>query len=270
MSDSQLAPKDIHGLLNLLKAEDEKTLNLIAQQLKSFDASSLKTLNELAKKSDDSCVVDNWYYVSKQSLKIALQEWKKKGDLEDGLFILSRLENPGINEKPYKEKLEKLASRVKENIKIDSSSKEIVKIINEVIFEEENFAGNQIFYYDIKNNFLDSVIDTRTGNPITLSALYILVARRAGLDVRGIGTPGHFIVKHEDTFIDPFFNGREITSDECHIRAQELGVFWRDEYLEPIDDLAIISRSLRNLVSIYKRNKNYEKASDVSELIGIL
>ena len=73
-----------------------------------------------------------------------------------------------------------------------------------------------------------------------ISAVYILVAKRLKIDIQGVGAPGHFIVKHGDRYLDPFFGGREVTKEECVIRAQELNVFWKDDFLEPIDDEAMI------------------------------
>ena len=113
-------------------------------------------------------------------------------------------------------------------------------------------------------------MDTRSGNPIMISALYILIGRRLGLDIKGIGTPGHFIVKFEDQFLDPFFAGREITKEECVLRSQELSVYWRDEYLEPIDDVFIISRCIRNLIAIYKKLNEFEKAADATSLLKLV
>lgn len=270
MSQTSLESNEIAGLIKLLHDSEEKTLQLIAEQISSFDHLSLNQLNELAHKSENESLVDNWYHVSRMSIESALKAWKKKPDLEEGMFILARLETPGIDKSKIKAALDKYASRVSELLTIDSSETEIIKAMNQVLFEEENLSGNQIFYYDLNNNFINTVLDSKAGNPITLCSIYILIGRRLNLDIQGLGTPGHFIVKHGDTLLDPFFQGREITKDECMIRAQELGVFWRDEYLQPIDDLAIIARSLRNLIAIYKKNKDYRKSSDVAELSEIL
>jgi regulator of sirC expression with transglutaminase-like and TPR domain len=98
----------------------------------------------------------------------------------------------------------------------------------------------------------------------------MLVARRLGLDIKGIGTPGHFLVKFEDQLLDPFFAGRDITREECVIRSQELRVYWRDEYLEPINDTFIISRCIRNLIAIYKKLHEFEKAEDATSLLKLV
>lgn len=267
---NELDFKELQALVNLLRDKEAKTLELIAEQVNKLDARSLESLNNLTSKSNDNEIIDNWSFVSKLSLRLALEEWKKNPDLESGLFLVAKLEDPGVEEEKYKAILDNYANRVREMLGPDFTDEQVIDAMNQVLFVEENFQGNQIYYYDSKNNFINSVIDTKAGNPIMLSSIYILVGRRLGFDIQGIGTPGHFVVRFAGKLLDPFFAGRSVSKDECKIRAQELGVFWRDEYLETIDDLAIVSRTLRNLVAIYKRSKNFQKSTDTNELLEAL
>ncbi len=263
----RLKDSDLKGFVNLLQDSSEPILNLMAEQIGKLDDSSLKVIEELVQRADDELLVDNWYHASKVSLVNQIQEWKKTGDLEEGLFLISRLKNPGLDLAKYKNILDDYAARVAAKLTTKSTGKQIIEAINQVLYKEEAYLGDQIDYYNIDNNFLHTVIETRSGNPIMLSALYMLVGRRLGLDIKGIGTPGHFIIKFEDQFIDPFFGGRVITRDECIMRSQELSVYWRDEYLEPIDDVFVVSRCIRNLVAIYKKLNEFEKAADVTSLL---
>ncbi len=266
----RLADPDVFGFVNLLHDSSEAVLKLMAEQISKLDDSSLRVIEEIVQQTDDEALVDNWYQASKVSLINQIQDWKKNGDLEEGLFLISRLKNPGLDLARYKNILDDYAARVAGKLTASSNSEEIIQAINEVLFREEAYVGNQLNYYDIDNNFLHTVIDTRTGNPIMISALYILIGRRLGLDIKGIGTPGHFIVKFEDQLLDPFFAGREITKEECVLRSQELSVYWRDEYLEPIDDVFIISRCIRNLIAIYKKLNEFEKAADATSLLKLV
>ena len=96
---------------------------------------------------------------------------------------------------------------------------EFVRIANEYLFEELGFRGNDTDYYDPGNSCLDVVLDRRTGIPITLSVVYIEVARRLAGPFSGIGLPGHFVVQYSDseysTYIDPFHAGKLLTEDDC-------------------------------------------------------
>jgi regulator of sirC expression with transglutaminase-like and TPR domain len=100
-----------------------------------------------------------------------------------------------------------------------------VEALNEFLFTHEGFAGNAENYYDPRNSLLTHVIERRTGIPITLSVVYMEVARRVGIAVEGVGLPGHFIVRvkfYDDAsprgmLVDPF-GGRSIDEDECQAR----------------------------------------------------
>lgn len=265
-----LSDEELKAFVNLLSDSEERTLNLMAEQLVNFDDLSLKRIQELTDSKDDLQLSDNWYHTSKIHLSKQIKDWKQEGDLETGLFLLAKFENPGLDVEHYKSVLDSLTQRVEDQLTISSSDDEVVKAINQVLFKEEGFVGNQIDYYDINNNFINTVLEYKTGNPIMISAVYILIARRLGLEIEGVGTPGHFIVRFRDRFYDPFFSGREITKDECVLRAQELSVFWRDEYLDSIDDVFIIARCIRNLIAIYKKKDELDKAAEISGLLKLV
>jgi regulator of sirC expression with transglutaminase-like and TPR domain len=110
-----------------------------------------------------------------------------------------------------------MASRVKLETTANTESEDIITRSNDILFEQERFSGNRENYYDPDNSFLNRVLDRKTGIPITLSLIYIEVAGRLGLDMRGIGLPGHFITAlyhgSGEIFIDPFNRGEILTVD---------------------------------------------------------
>lgn len=117
------------------------------------------------------------------------------------------------------------------------------------LFRTEGFHGNEVDYYDPENSMLDSVLDRRTGIPITLSVVLIEVARRLGVALVGIGAPGHFVVGDPATMtvLDPFNGGRVV-----------------DAPFEPTNRVAIVARMLANLKGIYLQRR------DVSSLRWVM
>ena len=87
-----------------------------------------------------------------------------------------------------------------------------IAALNRLLFEEENFPGNEEEYDDPRNSYLNDVLERKKGIPITLSLVYQEVARRRGLPVVGVGFPGHFLVKYlarsGDILLDPYHGGR--------------------------------------------------------------
>ena len=111
------------------------------------------------------------------------------------------------------------------------------------LFGTEGFRGDDEDYYDPANSLLHRVLERRRGIPITLSVVTMEVGRRIGLAIDGIGMPGHFLVRHEDTLFDPFDRGAVL--DATRFDA---------EVLEPVGPIAIIARMLANLKQIYVTN----------------
>lgn len=121
------------------------------------------------------------------------------------------------------------------------------------LFEREGFAGNLDHYDDPENSFLDSVIERRLGIPITLSVLMIAVGRRLGIDVQGVGMPGHFLVldgRRGDMWCDPFHGGARLDAAGCRRRFDLVyggAMAFQPGFIAPTPPHAIVARMLANL-----------------------
>lgn len=178
----------------------------------------------------------------------------------------------------YLLRLEDWAARARERL-ADSQSTErpqtAVEIFNHFMFEELELSGNQLDYYDPRNSYLHKVIDRRMGIPITLSIIYMEVARRAGLLAEGIGLPGHFIVRVRERetqdfqLVDPF-NHQTLGMEDCQDRLDEAydgRVRLTEEHLRAVSRRAILVRLLTNLKAIYARAELYGQALATVERI---
>ncbi|HET6900648.1 MAG TPA: transglutaminase-like domain-containing protein, partial [Vicinamibacteria bacterium] len=156
-----------------------------------------------------------------------------------------------------------------------------VRALNAYLFDEQGFHGNNDDYYDPRNSFLNDVLDRRTGIPVTLSAVYIEVGRRCGLEVEGVSLPGHFIVRvrpaevhvghpDQEQLVDPFHSGALLSHDECQARLDRIfsGRMRLDPaMLAPCDGRALLARMLRNLKVIYVKAQDYPRALNVLDLL---
>jgi regulator of sirC expression with transglutaminase-like and TPR domain len=140
------------------------------------------------------------------------------------------------------------------------------------LFHEMGFHGNTREYYDPRNSYLNEVLDRRTGIPITLSVLAMAVGARAGLEVVGVGLPGHFVAKavegpHEVLF-DPFHGGRLLTPEQCaNLVEQVTGVPFRatPENLAALPLGLLVQRMLNNLKAIYQKERDFPRTARILE-----
>lgn len=153
----------------------------------------------------------------------------------------------------------------------------LLECLNEVIFVQEGLRGNTEDYYDPRNSFLNEVLDRKLGIPISLSIIYMEVARRISLPILGVGLPGHFIVKYEGqnrrVLVDPFNQGRFLTEDQCQELLDRVyggSVTVQPAFLQPMEKKAIISRMLFNLKGIYYQKEDYYRALSIVERILLL
>jgi regulator of sirC expression with transglutaminase-like and TPR domain len=177
----------------------------------------------------------------------------------------------------YLRRMESWAEQARE--RLDSASAETpIAAFNRFMFDELGLAGNTSDYYDPRNSYLNEVMDRRVGIPITLSILYMEIGRRVGFEVKGVGLPGHFIIRarevdaQQSTLVDPF-HGKTLDRDECQERLDEVyggQVALRDEHLRAATTPEILVRLLTNLKAIYARTNLYRQALAAVERILLL
>jgi regulator of sirC expression with transglutaminase-like and TPR domain len=142
------------------------------------------------------------------------------------------------------------------------------------VFVELGFGGNEENYYEPENSYLNRVIDRRTGNPINLCLLYILLARRLRLPVAGIGMPGHFVCRYQSTafelFIDPFNHGKFLTKAECVQYLVRGNYSIRDDYLSPVTPRRMLLRICGNLHQIYLHQEQTDETTRLQRYLVAL
>ncbi len=185
-------------------------------------------------------------------------------ELESGALLLSRTVTPALDVGACCSALDAIAARCRELISEPASTRQQCRIINRVLFHEWGFHGNVEHYTDPLNSLLDQVLTRRTGIPLSLSIVYLLVAERLGLALEPVGLPGHFIIGcFEDSppfFVDPFDKGVFLDPDEIYalLRANQIEPQVTDLAPTPIRE--VLCRNCRNLVNHYTASGDAEHA----------
>jgi regulator of sirC expression with transglutaminase-like and TPR domain len=140
------------------------------------------------------------------------------------------------------------------------------------LFHEMGFHGNVQEYYDPRNSYLNQVLDRKTGIPITLTVLAMAVAKRAGLEVAGIGLPGHFVARAtangSQVIFDPFHGGRPLTAQDCeNLVQQTTGTAFKAnaENLPSLPLRLLVLRMLMNLKAVYLQAGDFARAARTME-----
>jgi regulator of sirC expression with transglutaminase-like and TPR domain len=176
-------------------------------------------------------------------------------ELESGSLLLARTVSPRLDIGGCCTQLDTIAARCRELIVEPASPREKCRVLNRVLFHEWGFHGNVDHYTDPRNSFIDQVLERRTGIPLSLSIVYLLVAGRIGLDLLPVGLPGHFIVGcfTDDLpfFIDAFDRGVFRDSEELLDLLRAHNAAPKPSDLAPTPVREVLCRSCRNLVNHY-------------------
>lgn len=191
-------------------------------------------------------------------------------DLAEIALQLARDEYPDLDVQAYLSQLAAMAHESKRYLTGGLEAR--VAGLCRYLFHDMGFRGNVQTYFDPRNSYLNEVLERRTGIPITLSVVAMAVGARAGMEIAGVGLPGHFIVKAvsktQELLFDPFHGGRQLTPQECeHVVEQATGQPFRirSDSLRAAPPGLIVQRMLTNLKDIYLDAKDFPRAIRVIE-----
>jgi regulator of sirC expression with transglutaminase-like and TPR domain len=195
-------------------------------------------------------------------------------NLGKAALLIASEEYPGLDVREYLVRLDEMGCALRQRLDDEPRPERAVMALNRYLFREQGFRGNTEHYYDPRNSYLNEVIDRRTGIPITLSTVYMEVARRAGLDVEGVGLPGHFVVRirtpGHPLLVDPFHEGTMLTEKDCQDRLDRIfggKVKMEPKMLRPCRHRDMLERMLRNLKAVYIRDQDVHRALRVADLL---
>jgi regulator of sirC expression with transglutaminase-like and TPR domain len=186
-------------------------------------------------------------------------------DAAELALALSRDEYPGLDTEAYLNELAGMAKEARSYLCGDLENR--VRGLCRYLFHDQGFRGDQKNYYNPHNSYLNDVLDRRTGIPITLSLVAMAVGLRAGLDVVGVGLPGHFVAKAmadgDEVLFDPFHGGRILTASDCQrLVEQSAGIPFEANArtLRAVPLRVLIERMLTNLKGVYVAGEDLERA----------
>jgi regulator of sirC expression with transglutaminase-like and TPR domain len=276
-----LSDREYRALVSLLADDDLKVLHTIWEHLLEVGPPALAYLREASEDPDPRTRLRARHIMAQivlEDLESQFQALAAHSDegfsLEDGVFTIARVEYADLDRDHFRQQIEDLAAPLRARIEELVEPEEIVGTLNAYLFEELRFTGSSSDYYNPDNTYLNRVLERRTGIAISLCALYILVAERLGLPVKGVGLPGHFLVKYDapatEIYIDPHNSGRLLSRKECVQCLTGAGYYLKEEYIASSTSRDIVIRMLRNLVLIYSKLQDKARVRRLTHYVEVL
>ncbi len=280
---------EIESLINLLDDPDENIFQHIQEKL----IQSGKEIVPLLEKYWEENKYNTLFLERIETLidiiqfNEILEELKKwvstENKILDGWIILTKWQFPGINKSQIKEKIEEIKNDVWIEIKEKKTAQEIILTFNKVFYTHYKFKGNTKNYNSPINSFIHTVLETKHGNPLSLSILYSSIAQMLHIPIYGVNLPNHFILAYVDPdlpskdyesitksnilfYINAFSNGVILNEKDILIFLKELQIEPIESFFVPCSKKTILLRIISNLIASYQQLGNKRKVEQLIQL----
>ncbi|MCW5898501.1 MAG: transglutaminase family protein [Flavobacteriales bacterium] len=290
MSDSEL-----RALITLIDDPDEGIYKEVRDRIVSLGEPVVPVL-ERAWEHDDlgdlfrDRIEDILHTIHLESTARRLKAWKEAGcdDLLEGALVISRYRYPDLDEMKVRSRLAAIRQDIWLELNDHLTAFEKVRVFNHVFFQIHGFKGNKRNYHAPQNSYINEVLDSRKGNPLSLAIIYQVIAEDLGLPMRGVNLPNHFVLAYLDEdsiggadagqegqenvlfYVNAFSQGDILGRNEIDEFLQKLSIEPRASFYTPCSNLEIIRRQLNNLANSYAKQGDSERAKDLEQLRDLL
>ncbi len=265
------------ALLELLKNGDADTIKMVKRELILGGSERLAEYHDLL--SHGTATSSRHLQDVIESIEAAenlgnisrgLAKLKTFRQLEELNWELAKADQTDFSGSLYSQQLDSWGNELKSLISRESSVQEQVRALTRFLASEQRMTGNHHDYYHPRNCYLPWVMEFRQGLPLTLTLIYILVGRRAGLPVEGISAPGHFLARLGPVCFDPYYNGRIITAEEWERITAEVAPEHRPLLNKACTPVQMMHRLLINLRNAYIKREDLEHQKQIDHYLAVL
>jgi regulator of sirC expression with transglutaminase-like and TPR domain len=283
---------EMQALVSLLDDPDSNIFTQVSAKIHGFGAQAIPFLQTAWENSFDPLVQSRIEEIlHKLNLENVTKELSQafENDCLDFLqawIAFSRFQYPGIDEDEIRRDIQKIRKDVWLELNQNLTALEQIKVFNQVFFDLHGFSGNTEHYFAPDNFFVNRVIATRKGNPVSLSALYLIIAQSVDLPVYGVNLPEHFVLAYTGKgyditsmrmvdnkvlfYINPFSKGLVFSEPEVEKFIKNLKLEPLPSYFNPCSNTQLIMRMINSLIMSYEREKMPDKQKDLEQIRTIL
>lgn len=287
--------KEIDALISLIDDPDEDVYKHVRERIVSYGEGVIPQLENIWELNSfglefQQRIEDIIHVIQFDAVYTALENWSREGcdDLFEGALMVARYQYPDMDELEVKANLTKVRQDVWLELNDELTPLEKVKVMNHIFFDVHGFRGNKKNFHAAQNSYINTVLESKKGNPLSLSLLYIVIAESLGVPVFGVNLPNHFLLAYvdgnnimrliekqinpdnEDTevlfYLNAFSKGQIVHRSEITTYLSQINLETEKSYYEPCCNRTIVTRLINNLIFSYDRLGYPEKVVELKRL----
>jgi regulator of sirC expression with transglutaminase-like and TPR domain len=286
--------KEIEALIRLIEDPDEGVYQHVRDKLLSYGPVAIPHLETSWEHEEYGLIfqsrIENLIHeIQFEDVKIQIKSWVESSDkdLLRGAIAVAKYQYPGLDESMLTEVIQQLRRDIWLELNDSMTALEKVKIFNQVFFGLYHFHGDAKHFHSPMNSFINTVIESRKGNPLSLCLVYSIVAQSLDLPIYGVNLPNHFILAYMDEdgssqfmeekneygvlfYINPFSKGTVFQEKEIKEFLDSLNLPHSRTYFEPCSNSDIMRRMLTNLIASFQQSGSADKVDELTELRDLI
>lgn len=296
-SSENMDKQEISALLSLLDDPDRDVFIQVREKLLSIGEGVIPELESFWEQSFDTSIqtkVEDIIHNIQFNITVkTLKEWAadKEQNLLEGALLIAKYQYPDLNVEKVKRQIQHIRQDIWLELNDKLTALEQVKVINHILFEVHNFSGNTKNYHAPQNSYLNNVLESKKGNPLSLSLVYLILAQDLKIPIYGVNLPEHFVLCYKDVhqlmtiktkrdeqmiangilfYINPFSRGAVFGKGQLDVYLKKMDLDVELSHYQPCTNFEMVKRLLRNLVFSYKKLGYADKQQEIQRLLDAI
>ena len=272
--------EDLKAMISLLDDSDMEVVNIVENNIKNLGHEVIPILekewernglNPVLQKKIEDLVHD----LHLSNLSADLESWKNNNhtDLMTGLWLIAKYQYPDLKVETLNQEIKNIQMKVWVNTHEKMHPNDMVKILNDVIFEQLKFEPNIKNFHSPSNSMFNLVLSQKKGNPVALSCLFILLAQRLDLPIYGVNLPNLFVLIFDYPgyrfYLNPFNRGQVFLEKDIDDYLKQMNIEPNEKYYKSCSNIEIIKRVLTNLSFAYQKIGEEDKHNEVNQFLKL-
>ena len=283
--------KELKALISLLDEPDGDVYEQIRGKIHAYGIDAIPVLESAWEGSFDPLLQERIekiiHLIQVDDLYAGISSWSQldSDDLLKGFLLATRSQYPDLDTEKIIQQVGQLVQDVWLELNDSLTALEKIKVVNHILFDVHKFRGNKSNIRCPENLYMNILLETKKGSPLSIGILYIIIARSLKLPVYGVDLPNHFVLAYMDMeqgdeevteehsalfYINPFNRGALFTHNEIEAYIRQMKLIHNEMYFNPCSNITIISRVFGELIALNEELGNTEKAEELKKLASAL